>query len=175
MFGSGLSSWERRPDWVRPRFEYDRFGCLTKSSRWRWASRAASRSLISSSVGGCLLDVPVSGASTTPSLMSSDAQESSSSSSVSVVPYSDEEFDTTMPRLGTADGIVVVAAMLGTLDTLGAIAPFMWRVWAFACEWGSTGARGGREDPVAFGAALSGLRWNGGRGLVGSLRTTCAT
>ena len=66
--------------------------------------------------------MPVVGGSMPPSLTSSDAHESSSSSSsVSVVAYSDEEFDT-MPRLGAAE---VDGCEFGSL---GAAAPFIWLV-----------------------------------------------
>lgn len=42
---------------------------------------------------------------------------------ISIDLYSDEEFDTMMPHLGAADVVVViVAATLGTLDALGAVA-----------------------------------------------------
>jgi len=59
-----------------------------------------------------------------------------------------------MPHLGAAD--VIVAAMLGTLDALGAVALLTWRVWAFSCGcgWGSTGERGGEGDAVAFGGGV---------------------
>jgi hypothetical protein len=108
--------------------------------------------------------VPAPVASTAPSLTSSDAQESSSSSSVSVVAYSDEEFDS-MPRLGAAE---CVACAFGAW---GAVAPF---VWPFVGGCGSRGERGRREGPAALGA-LSTLCWGGGRTLVRSFRITCTT
>src|SRR5258708_6785954 len=102
-----------------------------------------------------------------PSLTSSDAHESSSSSSsVSVVAYSDDEF-VMMPRLGAAEADACASG------ALGAVAPFIWPVWAFVGGCGSTGERGGgREGPTAFGA-LSTFCWGGGRALVMSFRITC--
>lgn len=110
----------------------------------------------------------VHAAPTAPSLTSSDAQESSSSSSsVSVVAYSDEEFDT-MPRLGAAE---TVACAFGVWKV---VTPFIWRFWTFIGGCGSTGERGGLEGPAGL-EALSALCWGGGRTLVRSFRVTCTT
>ena len=111
-FGSGLSSCESRPDCTRLRFEYDLFGTFANMSRCRFASSAASRRR-ASSAAFALRDLSFSRFSRS-SLLSSDAH-SESSSSVSVVSYSDD-VEIMIPRRG-CDGPAPFAAFVVVAGT----------------------------------------------------------